>query len=376
MLKSRPSALRRFYRKARRLYKMVLYGRPSGMISIREFDGNIGSWHRVRIAEGLRNPRPKTLGKAPMDFTSMLDPIPELGVISLRHGNVFGSQGWVFTEDKRFVYDISWYGLHAHLGLLPSEFPKPQRIDGRCLVLASDWGNVNYAHFILDCLPRLYLYQEAGYSIADVDYICIPEPPSRSARRTMIALGIPEDKCVWSNDNALLQFDEIIATSFPGSRRNYAQWVPRYLQTILKPVGVLGAPVARKIYVPRSGERKIINEEQLLNIARNYDIEPHDFSNIDNQPEIFNECELVIGPHGAGLTNIAFCKRNTKVLELIPSDHRFPYYYTIAQAGELDYYCLVGNSLGKRPDDSFGPSPYDFCVAPDEFETSLQQMVT
>jgi capsular polysaccharide biosynthesis protein len=185
----------------------------------------------------------------------------------------------------------------------------------------------------------------------------------------MIALGIPENKCIWVKDNAFLQFDEVIATSFPGSRRNYAHWVPAYLQTILKPAI---KPKAR-IYVPRSGRRKVINEEEITNIARKYDIKPL----IDGQPELFNECELVVGPHGAGLTNIAFCRRDTKVLELIPSDHRFPYYYTLAQAGGLDYYCLMGNSLGKRAEtfDPMPPSPYDFYVAPDEFEESLQQMV-
>jgi capsular polysaccharide biosynthesis protein len=191
----------------------------------------------------------------------------------------------------------------------------------------------------------------------------------------MISLGIREDKCIWSDNNTLLQADEIIATSFPGLRRNYAQWVPRYLQTSLKPITPTPKG-ARNIYISRKGTRKIINEEQILAIARRYDIEFADLIEEPRQPELFHDCQVVIGAHGAALANIAFCKSNTKVLELMPSDHQFPYYFTLAGAGQLDYHCLIGDSLGKRSEGSFGPSPFDFWVEPNEFEATLQLMVT
>ena len=36
---------------------------------------------------------------------------------------------------------------------------------------------------------------------------------------------------------------------------------------------------------------------------------------------MFKNSSIVIGAHGAALANITFCKPNTKVIEIIPSDH-------------------------------------------------------
>ena len=342
------------------------------MTTIREIHGSTANWRPVKISEGLRDCRPKTLGKTSIDFFITLDPVPELGIIFVPNGSVFGSHGWVFTADNRFISEISWWhGPRAQLWRPPA-LPNPTHISGRCLVLASDWGNVNYCHFILDCLTRFHLFQLAGYTLDDVDYICIPSPPSRSAYRTMISLGIQVDKCIWSDDNTLLKADELIATSFPGSRGTYAQWIPGYLQTTLQPITPAHKAV-RKIYISRKGNREIVNEEEILEIVHKYDIEViKDLIEEDKQPELFHDCQLVIGSHGAALTNIAFCRPNTKVLELIPSDQQLPYYFTLAAAGQLDYYCLRGDSLGERPRGSFGPSPFDFRVEPYEFEASLQ----
>ena len=37
---------------------------------------------------------------------------------------------------------------------------------------------------------------------------------------------------------------------------------------------------------------------------------------LKEQISIFKNCNLVVGPHGAGLVNLIFCKRKTKVLEI------------------------------------------------------------
>jgi hypothetical protein len=72
------------------------------------------------------------------------------------------------------------------------------------------------------------------------------------------------------------------------------------------------------------------------------------------------------------LTNIVFCPQGAKVLELLPSDHIHPYYYTLADASGLDYSYLVGQSAGQRPPGAFGPSPFDFSIDPSEFRAALE----
>jgi capsular polysaccharide biosynthesis protein len=86
----------------------------------------------------------------------------------------------------------------------------------------------------------------------------------------------------------------------------------------------------------------------------------------------FAQAEIVVGPHGAALTDIVYCFPGTRVLELIPSDHVYPYFYTLASAAGLEYYCLPGTSTSVRSKSVAGPSPYDFYLDPDEFNAALK----
>ena len=59
---------------------------------------------------------------------------------------------------------------------------------------------------------------------------------------------------------------------------------------------------------------------------------------LSEQITIFRAARLVVGPHGAGLTNIAFCQRPTRVLELASTNYPNPCFARIAQTRGLEYY--------------------------------------
>ena len=139
-------------------------------------------------------------------------------------------------------------------------------------------------------------------------------------------------------------------------------------------VGPSAAP-HRKVYVPRVGPRKVSNEAELMPILQSFGFEIYDFRAVADEVRYFAEAAVVVGAHGAGLTNLAFCQAGTKVLELIPSDHVWPYFYTIAEAADADYSYIVGQSLGSRAPGTFGPSPFDFVVDPTVFQAALHEML-
>jgi capsular polysaccharide biosynthesis protein len=268
------------------------------------------------------------------------------------------------------VSDTSWYGDQAHIGLLPRAFSRAVHLRGTCLSLASDFANGNYGHYLLDCLPRLELFKRAGGDLAAVEHFFIPKPPSRSAQRLVEAMSIPPTKCVWAEDSSWVTADMLVATSFPGLKRNYPNWLPASLQqysTSLPPSGT-------RVYIPRTGVRKAINEDELIAVAAEFGFEVYDYERCADEPSFFSSVSAVVGPHGAGMTNLAFCRPGTKVLELIPSDHVHPYFYTLAESAKLDYHCLMGESQGTRPSGAFGPSPFDFAVDTSEFRAALVAM--
>ena len=62
-------------------------------------------------------------------------------------------------------------------------------------------------------------------------------------------------------------------------------------------------------------------------------------SNLDfkDQISIFNNAEIIVGPHGAGFANLVFCKNNTKVIELKPDNHPNKVYERISSINKLNY---------------------------------------
>ncbi|MEQ8926727.1 MAG: glycosyltransferase family 61 protein, partial [Fulvivirga sp.] len=58
-----------------------------------------------------------------------------------------------------------------------------------------------------------------------------------------------------------------------------------------------------------------------------------------DQVALFNQVDLVIAPHGAGLSNILFCHEKVKIIELMPENDIRLTYYKLASTLCLDYSC-------------------------------------
>jgi hypothetical protein len=84
------------------------------------------------------------------------------------------------------------------------------------------------------------------------------------------------------------------------------------------------SPEGRKIYIARTDSlrRRMRNENALLDAmrARGFEIVVPGALTLTEQIRVFREASVVVGPHGAGLTNIVFCEPGTIVYELVP-DH-------------------------------------------------------
>ena len=71
------------------------------------------------------------------------------------------------------------------------------------------------------------------------------------------------------------------------------------------------------IYVRRRGRRRITNEDEVSAFMESRGIVPIDMEGmpIVNQIQLFKQARLIVGSHGAGLTNLIFSDR-TEVVEL------------------------------------------------------------
>jgi capsular polysaccharide biosynthesis protein len=357
-------------RAVRQILRGALHGSPSRLCDHRSWRSeHPDTWRTAVEAEVLARSAPIRFGSRDAGFGESVDnAMPELGVLGLSNARILGPDGWLVTEDGSLLHESTWYGSSFSRHPRSIAYGRVLPLSGTCLSLASDFAGGNYGHFLLDCLGRLALFQKSGLSFEDVDYVYLPKPASETAAKLVCKLGIPMHKCVWAGEGDV-QADLVIGTSFPGLRRNYAPWLTDFFRA-----QVATSPLRhhRRVYVPRKGQRKVTNEEELMPIVKKFGFKIYDFDDVEDEAAFFSECSIVVGPHGAGLTNLVFCSPGTKVLELIPSDHVHPYYYTIATSAGAEYFYIVGQSKGTRPQGTFGPSPFDFEVAPDIFEHALE----
>jgi capsular polysaccharide biosynthesis protein len=72
---------------------------------------------------------------------------------------------------------------------------------------------------------------------------------------------------------------------------------------------------------------------------------PLESMSVIEQAALFSQAEIIIAPHGSGLTNLIFCQPNTKVIELFSPNYVYHCYWWISNLVELDYYYYIGETF-------------------------------
>lgn len=336
----------------------------------------LASWRVVYPPQPCSYAQPTALGKqAPLLLDRLARKWPAMGVLDLPRGSLVGPAGWVLGRGGCLLPEHSWYGMDTTNMSMPATWPEPQDMAGTCLLLTSDWSEGNYGHFMLDAIPRLHLFEQAGFQWNDVDHIyCASNTPDK-ARAWLGRFGVPVKKCILQPMAAgeSRRFERLLAPTFPGVRRNYPQWTSEYLRRAL---GGRTLPSKRALYVTRAGgQRQAKNEAEIIPVLKRFGFELYDPMNKSAPWKDFAQARFIVGAHGAGLTDLAFCLPGTSVLELLPSDHQFPYYCSLSLGAGLRYAYLVCNSEVERDATAWGPSTHDFYVDPIDLVRSLQWLL-
>jgi capsular polysaccharide biosynthesis protein len=132
-----------------------------------------------------------------------------------------------------------------------------------------------------------------------------------------------------------------------------------------------------RIYVSRrhAAKRRIKNEETVLEVLKAfgfYILETEDLS-LEEQISIMNHVDIFVSAHGAGLTNMIFCKKGTKIFELCLKNQILDKcYFNLANAMDLQYYYQFCESA----DSSEDYHTSDLIVDIQELKHNLVQLTT
>lgn len=264
----------------------------------------------------------------------------------------------VITPDNYLLGDLSryypWflpgcpYQERAEHNIFEQDLPPVEHIEGRVVLLSGLAGHVYY-HWMIDILPRLELLQLSGVNFKEIDWFVVNSLSKPYQSETLKLLGIEPDKIIESDRHSYIQATELIVPSFPG----YLDWVPsgtiKFLRQTFLPQVSLAKTSKQKIYVSRAKakNRRLINELEVSQLLSDWGFKTVFLEEMSvlEQVTIFANAEIVVAPHGSGLTNLVFCPPDTKVVELFSPNYHRTDYWMISQELKLQHYYLLGQNF-------------------------------
>lgn len=322
-----------------------------------------------------RPPRPSGGGSVHPAFAVERHHLNEpVYVAVLPSAYLLGPNGVVITSDGGVVEESAWGRgyLDNDRAWQSCRLPRAEQLAGRFYTIAGRGPDVGYYHWILDMLPRLMAWERLPTD--DVQLI-VNTPLRRWQRESLSMLGM-ENVPVVPLERRHLQLEALYFPSYVGAPSPHPQGC-RWLRERLLARTPGGEP-RRRLYVSRAGarSRRILNEESLLPVLHEFGFEVVNSEELDfaAQVRLFASAEAVVGPHGAGLTNILFAPPDCKVLEIFEPAYVPAMYYFLADIIEQEYWYLVARPAGRRGPQHEGSGFDDIMITRDELARALQEM--
>jgi capsular polysaccharide biosynthesis protein len=203
---------------------------------------------------------------------------------------------------------------------------------------------------MIDILPRFKILQQNQISLESIDYFLINSRQKKFQQETLDKLGIPANKFIESDQLSHLQASTLIVPDFPA----YTGWtVPstiQFLRYLFHPKIQTQKQYPKRIYISRNRARyrRVLNESEVINFLSPFGFYAFEMESlsVQEQANVFANAEMIIAPHGAGLTNLVFCQPQTTVVELVSPHYIRHYYGVISQQLGLKHYTLQAEALG------------------------------
>ncbi|MEJ8475053.1 glycosyltransferase family 61 protein [Roseibium algae] len=259
-----------------------------------------------------------------LDWPCTVD--PKMGILFVNGRVLWGSSDLPERErSPRFL---------SHLGNAQKRLPSA--------ILLHHFHGDNYFHFFLYVLSKACVAEMHGLP-ADIPFL-VPEKTAGTVFfQQARSLG------VFGNREIIVQGrKETIAVEQAYVVRAFFNHKP-YFDWMIDRFGVAKSDEkGRRLFVLRgqsaANGRAFRNQEAVNGLARKYGFELVDPSTLplEGQIALFNQASVVVGAHGAGLTNIIFSQHlPCKVIELFSPEMGSPHYYMLARELGFDYESLI-----------------------------------
>jgi len=282
-------------------------------------------------------------------------------VLTIPHGRACSRAGYVLIDNKYILRELLCHcGWLVHqlytLNEDKASFANVRKVSGRVAVITR-LGSENYSHFLVDILGRIAILDMMG---VEYDWLYIPYNKPH-IKQILEAWGIDPLKIIEpSGDFHSIEADELIVPSqtahlkpTPGiTYTNLVDLCAQYWPTWLinhyrsKFLPLVDQPsknpdrFSKRVFISRKDSywRILMNEDEVFQQFEPYGFKRYLLSELSflEQVELFNNAEIIVGAHGAGICNILFCSSDTTVVEIF-QERSDPCFTFLAQSLKLNY---------------------------------------
>lgn len=329
---------------------------PCPTVAVAELDPATTVVHEVHAQELIEITHPVDLDPWLRDAPGwhLRHGVPPQWVVELRGGEVLGDEGWIGTADGRIAVDFN-DGI-VHPGDAPCSAAVAARARGTVDLPGTTaslvvLGAGNYYHWMLQALPMLGLISDA-VGLDAVDRFLIDPFARPFVHETLARAGIDGDRVrVLDAEPPALRAETLVAATTLLHHLPPPTWATDFVRGLFaSELASGGAPAGGGglYYLRREGEgrnrRRILNENALVAALAPLGFESvaMEGRTVAAQAELFAGARCIVAAHGAGLTNLVFCRPGTRVVEVLPANALVAIYAQLSYRLGLDHHAVVG----------------------------------
>ncbi|CAD5951218.1 hypothetical protein NO108_02937 [Planktothrix rubescens] len=253
----------------------------------------------------------------------------------------------VMTSEHQLIKDLST-GC-GELIISREQLQDPLELQGNVAFLSAQFGLIYY-HWMFDIIARLHLLEEADFDFNKIDWFVVNRHQSPYEKEMLKLLNIPEHKVI---DNCIYPYVRgsvlLVPSPVHWSHLKSSKWGVNFIKNKFLSASINSNNYSRRIYISRQNAncRKVINESEFLPFLETLGFQTLCLEYLPFQEQVgyFANAEIIIAPHGSGLTNLVFCRPNTKVIEFLFPEWETSYYWQLCNIVGCEYYCCVGEPV-------------------------------
>lgn len=212
----------------------------------------------------------------------------------------------------------------------------------------SHWADNNISHWLIDCLPRIYIITQL-----------IKEPvtllmwkgahPYQKQMLDYLLCDYPHIKVKYISKHHKIRISNFYLPSFVAATfsaylpPDTSQWIRERIWNGYK---IERGNPRKRVYISRSKAmlRRILNEQELVAVLETFGFITVWAEDLDykSQIQLFYDAEAVVSSHGAGLTNMLFSKK-CRVLEFHPAKIMKAHYMLLSKGLGFEYTPIIGS---------------------------------